>query len=58
MKCSRTWLAWLAVWLLTNAFRQRWTYGQGKPNEQDAKKIMMEVYSAYPIPQLIGIPDP
>jgi len=44
--------------LITNAFRQRWNYGRGKPNEQDAKKIMMEVYSEYPIPQLIGIPEP
>jgi hypothetical protein len=44
--------------LITNAFRQRWSYGRDKPNEQDAKEIMMKVYSEYPIPQLIGIPDP
>lgn len=44
--------------LITNAFRREWNYGRGKPNEQEAKKIMMKVYSEYPIPELIGIGNP
>ena len=28
------------------------------PSEQEAQKIMLKVYSQYPIPQLIGIQDP
>lgn len=44
--------------LLTNAFRQRWSYGRGRPDKEEARRIMMEIYSQYPIPQLIGIPDP
>jgi hypothetical protein len=43
---------------ITNAFRRQWNYGKGKPNEQEAKQIMLKVYSEYPIPQMIGIPDP
>jgi hypothetical protein len=44
--------------LITNAFRRRWSYGNEKPSEAQAKDIMLKVYSEYPIPQLIGIPDP
>lgn len=44
--------------LITNAFRRQWNYGKGTPREEVAKEIMMKVYSEYPIPQLIGIPDP
>jgi hypothetical protein len=44
--------------LITNAFRQRWNYGRGSPDKEEAHRIMMKVYSEYPIPQLIGIPDP
>jgi hypothetical protein len=44
--------------LITNAFRRRYPYGQGKPSEKEAREIMMEVYSQYPIPQLIGIQSP
>jgi hypothetical protein len=44
--------------LITNAFRRRWPYGQEKPSEAQAKNIMLLVYSEYPIPQLIGIPNP
>jgi hypothetical protein len=44
--------------LITNAFRERWAYGQRAPGEARAREIMMEVYAEYPIPQLIGIQDP
>lgn len=44
--------------LITNAFRREWNYGRDRPNEQEARRIMMKVYAEYPIPQLIGIPDP
>ncbi len=44
--------------LITNAFRQKYAYGQPLPSPEDARIIMMEVYAEYPIPQLIGIPAP
>ncbi len=44
--------------LITNAFRRKHAYGQEPPREARAREIMLEVYSAYPIPQLIGIPEP
>lgn len=44
--------------LLTNAFRHKWPYGQDRPNEQKARQILLEVYSEFPIPQLIDIPNP
>jgi len=44
--------------LLTNAFRQHWGYGRGKPPPEKAQQIMLEVYSQFPIPQLVGIPNP
>jgi len=44
--------------LITNAFRQRWEYGRSPPDPQVAQQIMMKVYADYPIPQLIGIPEP
>ena len=44
--------------LITNAFREQHAYGQRKPSAEEARRIMMDVYSRFPIPQLIGIPDP
>lgn len=44
--------------LITNAFREHYPYGQPKPNAGDAQIIMMKVYARYPIPQLIGLPEP
>ncbi len=44
--------------LITNAFRSKWPYGSSTPNAADAQRMMREVYSEFPIPQLIGIPDP
>ncbi len=44
--------------LVTNAFRGRHPYGQPAPSPERARDIMMKVYSEYPIPQLIGIPNP
>jgi hypothetical protein len=44
--------------LLTNAFRQHWSYGRDKPPPEKAQELMLKVYSDYPIPQLIGIPNP
>ncbi|MCY0997159.1 hypothetical protein OWM54_08380 [Myxococcus sp. MISCRS1] len=41
---------------ITQAFRRKWEYGQGRrPEPQRLQDIMIEVYSQYPIPQLIGI---
>lgn len=40
---------------ITQAFRQRWPYGQRRPDSQKLFEILMEVYAEYPIPQLIGI---
>jgi hypothetical protein len=40
---------------ITQAFRQRWPYGQRRPDPQKRFEILMEVYAEYPIPQLIGI---
>jgi hypothetical protein len=44
--------------LITNAFREKRPYGLGKPPAQEAQNIMLKVYSEFPIPQLIGIPNP
>ncbi len=44
--------------LLTNAFRAQHPYGSPRPSEQRAQEIMLKVYSQFPIPQLIGIPNP
>ncbi|QRK11218.1 hypothetical protein JQX13_14760 [Archangium violaceum] len=44
--------------LVTNAFRARWAYGRNTPTPEEARQIMMKVYAEFPIPQLIGIPDP
>ncbi|MFP2923902.1 hypothetical protein ACLESO_01545 [Pyxidicoccus sp. 3LG] len=41
---------------ITQAFRGKWAYGQGRrPDPQKLQDIMIEVYAQYPIPQLIGI---
>jgi hypothetical protein len=44
--------------LITNAFREEHAYGLGPPSATRAQEIMMKVYARYPIPQLIGIPEP
>jgi len=44
--------------LITNAFREKRPYGLGAPPAQEAQNIMLKVYSEFPIPQLIGIPNP
>jgi hypothetical protein len=44
--------------LITNAFREKHGYGVPPPSRARAEEIMMEVYAQFPIPQLIGIPDP
>ncbi len=44
--------------LVTNAFRSRHAYGQPAPSPERAQDMMMKVYSEYPIPQLIGLPNP
>jgi hypothetical protein len=40
---------------ITQAFRERWKYGQDKPSAKQLQMILVETYSAYPIPQLVGI---
>jgi hypothetical protein len=44
--------------LITNAFREQHPYGRPTPSEQEAQKIMLKVYSQFPVPQLIGIQEP
>jgi len=44
--------------LITNAFREQHPYGRPTPSVEEAQRIMLKVYSKYPIPQLIGIQDP
>ncbi len=41
---------------ITQEFRRLWPYGQkGPPSPELIQRIILEVYSKYPIPQLIGI---
>jgi hypothetical protein len=40
---------------ITQEFRRKWPYGQDAPNAQMRQQMLLEVYSKYPIPQLIGI---
>lgn len=40
---------------MTQEFRRQWPYGQGQPPPERLQQILTEVYSRYPIPQLIGI---
>jgi hypothetical protein len=40
---------------ITQEFRRQWGYGQGQPRPERLQQILFEVYSRYPIPQLIGI---
>jgi hypothetical protein len=40
---------------ITQEFRSHWGYGQGRPPAERLQKILIQVYSHYPIPQLIGI---
>jgi hypothetical protein len=40
---------------ITQYFRRLWPYGQRKPDRKERTDILIEVYSQYPIPQLIGI---
>jgi hypothetical protein len=44
--------------LITNAFRRLHPYGSPKPQAWEAQSFMLKVYSEYPIPQLVGIPNP
>lgn len=41
---------------ITQEFRGQWAYGQStRPNRDQLQQILLDVYSKYPIPQLIGI---
>ncbi|TQF13268.1 hypothetical protein FJV41_24735 [Myxococcus llanfairpwllgwyngyllgogerychwyrndrobwllllantysiliogogogochensis] len=40
---------------ITQAFRERWTYGQERPPPEKLQLLLVQVYSQYPIPQLIGL---
>jgi len=40
---------------ITQEFRRNWSYGQRPPSEHKRVEILLDVYSRYPIPQLIGI---
>jgi hypothetical protein len=40
---------------ITQEFRKRWDYGRGPPGPERRMEILIEVYSQYPVPQLIGI---
>ena len=41
---------------ITQEFRREWPYGQNqRPTQEELFKILLRVYSKYPIPQLIGI---
>jgi hypothetical protein len=42
---------------ITREFRRQWEHGnpKGKPSPAQLQQILVEVYSAYPIPQLVGI---
>jgi hypothetical protein len=42
---------------VTQEFRARWPHGQEAPRAKELQNILIQVYSRYPIPQLIGI-DP
>jgi hypothetical protein len=44
--------------LVTNAFRRLHPYGRPKPQAWEVQSFMLQVYSEYPIPQLVGIPNP
>jgi RHS repeat-associated protein len=35
---------------ITNEFRNKWAYGQGKPSPKKLEEIMTEVYKKYPLP--------
>jgi hypothetical protein len=40
---------------ITQEFRKQWKHGQGIPTPEGRVGILIEVYSQYPIPQLLGI---
>jgi hypothetical protein len=40
---------------ITQEFRGIWKYGQGEPSPAQLQEILVQVYSKYPIPQLVGI---
>lgn len=44
--------------LITNEFRRQHPYGRPRPSPERAREIMLDVYSRYPIPQLVGIEAP
>jgi hypothetical protein len=41
--------------LLTREFRREWNYDRRPPRSAELQKLLLKVYSQYPIPQLIGI---
>jgi hypothetical protein len=40
---------------ITQSFRTKWQYGQPHPEPVQLRRILLEVYTEYPIPQLLGI---
>nr|BDT30848.1 hypothetical protein MFMH1_05170 [Myxococcus sp. MH1] len=40
---------------ITQAFRERWAYGQERPAPDKLQLLLVQVYSQHPIPQLIGL---
>jgi hypothetical protein len=41
---------------ITQEFRRLWSYGRGElPRPEELQRLLTEVYSKYPIPQLIGL---
>ncbi len=40
---------------ITQAFRERWKYGQRPPSPEELQELLIYVYARYPIPQLIGL---
>ncbi len=40
---------------ITQAFRTKWHDGQPPPEPVQLRRILLEVYTEYPIPQLLGL---
>lgn len=40
---------------ITQEFRRRWPYGTKEPSANELRELLVQVYSRYPIPQLVGI---
>ncbi|WNG37976.1 hypothetical protein F0U61_33085 [Archangium violaceum] len=41
--------------LLTREFRKAWSYDKRPPEPAELRDILLNLYSQYPIPQLIGV---